>query len=125
MDIKINQTFTTLDGKQLPTEKEYIVQDSETGEFKKDEKGNLLVAHISNTEKPLQLKTILTQALLDAPSTTDTAEEKVKKYQLALKINSANEVVSLSAEEIVLIKGLVSVIYTPLIVGQTFNYLEI
>lgn len=52
----------------------------------------------------------------------ETGVEKLKKYNLASKVND-NEEIELSAEEISLIKDRVGELFPPLVVGQVFKLL--
>jgi hypothetical protein len=49
--------------------------------------------------------------------------EKVKRFQLAVKVYSGDEV-ELSAEDIALIKDLIGKLYGPLVVGRSYELLE-
>lgn len=80
------------------------------GETIKDEKGEV------------KLKTFCQNAIL-APEKEQNAEEKVRAYQLAIKIQEGGEV-EVTAEEIALIKKKVGEAYAPIVVGQIFEILE-
>jgi len=53
---------------------------------------------------------------------TEAGTEKLKKFNLAKKIND-NKEVDLSADDIVLLKNRVGEVYPPLIVGQVYELL--
>jgi hypothetical protein len=53
-----------------------------------------------------------------AQGETQTGEEKAKRYELALKIQSANGDVELPVEDVALLKKLCDAHFPPLIVGQ-------
>ena len=73
--------------------------------------------------REMSLGDICVEALLavDMKETLDGAE-KVKRYNLASEIYKNKE--GLSAEEIVLLKGLIGKYYAPLVVGQAFPILD-
>lgn len=77
-------------------------------------------------DKVLMLGDAAAIALLapDAPNGPQTAgDEKVKRFQLALKIRGAKDV-KLSAEETALIKAQIAKDYPPLIVGRAWALLD-
>lgn len=53
-----------------------------------------------------------------------SGEEKLKRFELALKIKQAVDPAEFTAEEIALMKKLIGKGYGPLIVGQTWKMLE-
>lgn len=53
-----------------------------------------------------------------------SGEDKLKRYELALKIKNSSEPATLSAEEVTLIKKLISKAYGTIIVGQAWTMLE-
>ena len=71
------------------------------------------------------LKGICATVLLGQPQNEKaTGEEKMKRYDLAKKIWTAEGEVDLKAEDISLLKKLVGESYLPLIVGQVWAMLE-
>ncbi len=88
----------------------------------KDIEGN----YILENEKEVELKTIIINALLGDYSDEKTllGDDKLKRWDLAIKIKQASDTVELSAEEIVLIKFLVGKPYTTTITGQAYKMLE-
>lgn len=82
--------------------------------------------------EPLTVQGAIVNALLAADSTNLTVDEKIKRYQLAKKIQLAGEAVNgendsyvdLSLDERAAIKSVCGVVYTPLIVGQLAALLE-
>lgn len=83
---------------------------------------------VEEKEKYITLKRICVNALLseakEEKNIIITGEEKVKRYELAKKIQEAETKVDLKTEEIVLIKKMIGLVYPPLIVGQCFQLLE-
>lgn len=57
----------------------------------------------------------------NAPQTP--GDEKVKRFQLALKVHDAKDV-KLTAEETTLIKAQIAKVYPPLIVGRSWELLD-
>jgi len=79
--------------------------------------------------KPLLLKTILINVLLEPSQSKDiTGENKLKRYNLASDIQAASlasgKYIVLSIDDTKLLKDLVGKLYPPLIVGQVWNVLE-
>jgi len=74
---------------------------------------------------PVVMKSLLVAALMGSnPSEKDVSgDEKFKRYELAQKVNAGGNI-DLTPEEIVLLKKLVGVSYTPLVVGQVYKILN-
>lgn len=53
-----------------------------------------------------------------------TGEEKLKRWELAVKVKNLPDPAELSADEVVLIKKLIGKAYAPIIVGQAWQMLE-
>jgi len=68
------------------------------------------------------LKMAIVNAVL-APVQNEKGTDKIKKYELAMKVHK-NKEVDLTAEDISLIKERVGELFPPLIVGQVYNLLE-
>lgn len=68
------------------------------------------------------LKMAIVNAVL-APVQNEKGTDKIKKYELAMKVHK-NKEVDLAAEDISLIKERVGELFPPLIVGQVYNLLE-
>ena len=51
-------------------------------------------------------------------------EEKLKRWELALRIKNSSESVQVTAEELALIKKVVAKAYAPLVSGQAWKLLE-
>jgi len=74
---------------------------------------------------PATLKWAAVEALLGSPPEEKTSgEEKGRRYDLALRIQTAEEPLDLSVEDIAYVKRLCDVSFPPLIVGQTRRMLE-
>lgn len=75
---------------------------------------------------PVTAGKIATNALLatfqDEPQLS--GEDKLLRWELAVKIKNTPDPIELTAEEISLIKKLVGKAYSPMIVGQTWKILE-
>ena len=94
---------------------------------------NAVFVNISNGEKIetskdkfMSLGEVLINAALADSEEKLSGDEKVKKYKLAKKISEAQESgsVSLQAEDVALLKKEVARIYPPIIVGQSYDFLE-
>lgn len=79
----------------------------------------------ADNKKALTLKKVAIESLLAVfeDERNLSGEEKVKRYELALKI-SGNEIVDLKAEDIALIKKLITKGYSSLVVGQAWKMIE-
>lgn len=81
-------------------------------------------ASVKGESTNVTLKICLINALLSplGQGKTEAGTEKLKKFNLAKKIND-NKEVDLSADDIVLLKNRVGEVYPPLIVGQVYELL--
>jgi hypothetical protein len=97
MKLNLNQEFKALNGEVI-----------------KSESGNLT------------LKSICSEALLNtSPEDKLSGEDKAKRYQLAHNIfNSKAANFEITVEEVALLKNLIGNLFTPLVVGQAFKFLE-
>jgi hypothetical protein len=76
-------------------------------------------------EDDVVLANIAVRALMASyqDETNLAGEEKFKRYALAMKIKDGGDV-SVSAEEVSLLKRLIGKLYTPLVVGRAFPLLD-
>lgn len=81
---------------------------------------------LARNQTPLELKTVLCEALMASYKEEQDlgGDEKHKRFKLSQKIFRSKEPINISAEEIVIIKRLVGLIYSPAIVGPVFDLLE-
>lgn len=92
-----------------------------TTQIIKDLKGKLIK---DEAGKEISLKDICINALLlELPEQRLDGREKYKRYRLAMKIEDSDEI-DLPAEDIVLIKDCIAKVYTPLIMGRTWDMLD-
>jgi len=75
--------------------------------------------------KIFPLKDAIVNAVLAPVKHDEKGVDKVKKYELAKKVQIADGNVELTIEDITLIKERVGEVYPPLIVGQVFELLEV
>ena len=80
----------------------------------------------TDKQQSLTLRIATVNALLAqfADEVSLSGEEKMVRFELALKINSELDPVTITAEEIALIKKLIAKAYATLIVGQAWKLLE-
>lgn len=80
-----------------------------------------------NKEIEITLKVTVVNALLGTIQTSDRTPEpgtsKMKRYELARKVNSGG-IVTLTVEEISSIKERVGLVYSTMIVGSVYDILE-
>ncbi len=86
---------------------------------------NLMGQDILVDGQPLTLSKVAVNALVGSYQDEQgiSGDEKVKRWQLAMKIRGQEEI-DLAAEDIALIKKLIGKAYGPVIVGQAFLLLE-
>ena len=84
--------------------------------------GQVMKDNVDGQAVDATVKLVIVNAVL-APVQKESGIEKVKKYELAKKIYTSDEV-ELTAEEISLIKETVGENFAPVIVGQVWNLLE-
>ncbi len=84
----------------------------------------LKIAREGKAEEPMTLKNPCINALMGAyeDERNLSGEEKVKRYELATKIQAFSEV-EFTPEEAVLVRKLVAKAYSPLVVGQVWKML--
>ena len=107
MIIQLKTQLHTLDGKPLTQPKQRVEEGIVVGQDEED----------------VILENLIKGALLQG-NEKDTADEKVEKFELTLRISTAGDEIDLESEDIAMIKKLVGKIYAPLVVGQVFRLLE-
>ncbi len=82
-------------------------------------------SEIKDRDKPVTLRSVCVNALTvpEAPGAAVSGEEKLKRYMLAQRIYGEDEV-DLTAEQVTLIKTLVSVSYGAIVSGQVWLLLD-
>lgn len=79
---------------------------------------------VDESGKQVTLDVVCINALMsNNPEERVSGDEKLKRYDLALKIKNSNEL-NLSSEDITLLKKLIGNVYSTLIVGQSYKMLE-
>lgn len=79
-----------------------------------------------NMDKPVSIKSIVIDTLLDVNidgQQQATSEEKLKRYDLAMRCKDGGDV-DFTVEELSLLKSLVGKKWAPLIVGQFYHYCD-
>lgn len=86
----------------------------------------LCSAKTPECEKPTTVRFVVVNALMaQLPSERDlSADKKLERFDLALKLQSAEGDVKLDAEKTALIKKMVGAVYNPLIVGRVFQIID-
>ena len=74
-------------------------------------------------DKPVNLKDVITGALL-MPEESSDGKEKAERYFMAQRVENSGKTWETTAEEVSKVKELVGKFYTPIIVGQAFEILE-
>ena len=94
-------------------------------EIQKLEGGVLVIKQEGEPDKPMLLRMACVNALMGLYEDEKnlSGEEKVKRYDMATKIQAMSEV-DFTTEEIATIKKLVAKSYSPLVVGQAWKMLE-
>jgi hypothetical protein len=96
--VNFNQVLKSLDGKNI------LLDDKEEFSFRKAAVGALLGS--GGTDATL------------------TGSKKAERYELALKVSTAEGVVDITAQEAEEIKKVVGETYAPIVVGQVFRLLD-
>jgi len=78
---------------------------------------------VKDGNEDLTVGNVCASALLTPDGKDQEANEKVKRFKLAMRVVEGGEQ-DLSMEEIVLLKTLIGKHYAPLIVGRTYEVLE-
>ena len=123
--IDLSKTFIGIDKKVINAEITYAVAERIEGKLQvvQTEKG---VLFLTENKEPLTLRNVCEEALLiDGKDEKITADEKIKRSKLGMKIllSEVNEI-EMEAEEIVMLKKLIFEKQPTLIAGQCANHLE-
>jgi hypothetical protein len=78
---------------------------------------------LTEGNNPINLKDVITGALLMPEEATD-GKEKAARYFMAQRVENSGDNWETTAEEITKVKELVGKFYTPIIVGQAYEILE-
>lgn len=91
-----------------------------------DMDGTVLTRQTPTGEGPYTLRAICVQALMGIFDDERglSGEEKLARYELALRINKAEEPVELKAEDVALLKKLIAKGFATIIVGQAWKALD-
>lgn len=81
------------------------------------------ISAIGDTENPMTLKDVCVSSIL-TPVADDSEKGKFEKWEIFKKLRDAKEEVTLTAEEITVIKKGIGKFQPPLILGQCFELLE-
>lgn len=87
--------------------------------------GKVVKSDVDGKKVSATLKSICVNVLMVSnPREKDLGgEEKLKRYELARKINAGGEI-EVSAEDVALLKELVGYLYGPLVVGNVYSLFE-
>ena len=88
--------------------------------------GKPMTRTLDNLEE-VDLKSVSIEALLNAdpdPNINTDGPEKVKRYDLVLRINKCDGKIKVTAEEVTLIKNLIGKMFPVMVVGQAYKFLE-
>jgi hypothetical protein len=90
-----------------------------------DGKPVVFAAQKEGEATPLLLKRVATEALLNAaPEMGDQARVKIAHFELARRVHTSTDSIDLRAEDIALIKDVVSKYWSTLVVGLAFELLD-
>jgi len=133
MNINISQSFKTSDGKDLletgdfmefaiDLQKKGLKEDEIVEQFRKFWNGQLEIIR-----NPITLKKVLIRALetnYEDERNTIKAEEKAARWALILDIQKAGDIISLTPENVTLLRKLVGKSFGVIIVGQAWEMLD-
>lgn len=113
MEIRMDRTMLDMNDKE-------ILEQIPTGEK------NLMGQDIMKDGPVVTLKTVAINALVAIfqDEANISGEEKVKRWELAIRIKKGPDSMEMTAEEVSLVKKLIAKMYGPLISGQAWAYLE-
>lgn len=124
MKIDLTKKFVDLDDKVLGAERECCVL-LPAGGFARNAQGQHKTQMVPTPNEVTDLKTVCCISLL-AQFEGDAADgaEKYKRFQAVQEFQKAKDSIELSAEQITMIKELISKSFTTLVMGQAFDMLE-
>lgn len=123
MKIKINSELKDLDGTS-PLPKEPVL--SAVALFRllpENLQKQVIPYFVPKDSAPMTLRDVCTSSIL-APLQEDDEKVKFNKYEIYKKVRDAKEEVTLTAEEIVVIKKAIGKWQPTLIMGQSFEFIE-
>ena len=85
--------------------------------------GEQVIDRVKGVDRPATVKNFIVNALALVNSEQVTGEEKMKRYKLAMRLNEGGEQ-EFTPEDLVLIKSVVATMYSPLIVGQVYDWAD-
>jgi hypothetical protein len=85
--------------------------------------GEQVVDRIRGEDRPATIKNFVVNALALVNGEQVTGEEKMRRYKLAMRINEGGKQ-EFTPEELALIKSVIGVMYSPLIVGQVYEWAD-
>jgi hypothetical protein len=85
--------------------------------------GEPVVDRIKGMDRPATIKHFVVNALALVNGEQVSGEEKMKRYKLAMRLNEGGKQ-EFTPEELALIKSVIGVMYSPLIVGQVYEWAD-
>jgi hypothetical protein len=85
--------------------------------------GEQVVDRIKGVDRPATIRNVVVNALALVNGEQVTGEEKMKRYKLAIRLNDGGKQ-DFTPEELSLIKSVIGVMYSPLIVGQVYDWAD-
>lgn len=82
-----------------------------------------LIERVNGEDREATVRGFVVNALALASGEQMSGEEKMHRYELAMRLRKGG-IQEISSEEVALIKKVVGTLYAPLIVGQVFQWAE-
>jgi hypothetical protein len=88
-----------------------------------DLEGEQVIDRVKGVDRPATIKNFIVNALALVNGEQIPGDEKMQRYKLAKRLNDGGQQ-EFTAEEISVIKNVVGVMYSPLIVGQVYEWAD-
>jgi|SRR5215467_9958267 len=85
--------------------------------------GEQVIDRVKGENRPATIKNFVVNALALVNGENISGEAKMLRYKLAMRLNDGGKQ-EFTSEELVLIKSVVGVMYSPLIVGQIYEWAD-
>lgn len=85
--------------------------------------GERVIDRVKGEDRPATIKHFVVNALALVNGEQVSGDEKMQRYKLAMRLREGGEQ-AFTPEELSLIKSVVAVMYSPLIVGQVYEWAD-
>jgi hypothetical protein len=88
-----------------------------------DLEGEQVIDRVRGEDRPATIRNFVVNALALVNGEQASGEEKMRRYKLAMRLNEGGTQ-EFTPEELSLIKSVIGVMYSPLIVGQIYEWAD-